>query len=116
MYCLWKTNCVTIQPWRDDVVFGAVLDGDVLRLSIRAEKEWNGKILFDTRRHKTVMNMPLDWPRINQFPECYTVESESRYEVRDRTIGSKTTYTGKQLKKGIDIHLKPGIKHQLVLQ
>lgn len=115
MYCLWKTNGITIRPWRDDVVFGAVLDGDVLRLSIRAEKEWNGKILFDTRRHKTAMKMPLDWPRINQFPEWYTVESESRYEVRDLATGSKTTYSGTQLKKGITINLKPGIIHQLVL-
>ncbi len=116
MYCLWKTKGLTIRPWREDVIFGAVQEGDVLKISICAEKKWEGKILFDTPRHKTIMNMPLDWPRINQFPEWFTVESEKRYTVRDLTSDSKSTFTGKQLNEGITIHLQPGTERHLLVK
>ncbi len=116
MYCLWKTKGMTIRPWREDVVFGAVQEDNVLKISIRAEKQWQGKILFDTPRHKTVMKMPLDWPRINQFPEWFTVEGEKRYMVHDLTSDSKSIYTGKQLRGGISINLQPGTERRLIVQ
>ncbi len=116
MYCLWKTKGLTIRPWREDVVIGAVQNGNVLKISICVENNWQGKILFDTPRHKTIMKMPLDWPRINQFPEWFTVEGRKHYTVDDLTSDSKSTYTGKQLHEGITIHLQPGIEWHLVVQ
>jgi hypothetical protein len=115
MYCLWKTKGLTIRPWREDVVFGAVQDGNVLKISIRADKKWEGKILFDVPRHKTVMKMPLDWPRINQFPEWFTVEAEKSYTGYDLMSDSKAALTGKQLREGIILHLEPGIERRLVV-
>ena len=116
MYCLWKTKGLTIRPWRQDVVFGAVQRGDVLKISIRAEKKWEGKILFDTPRHKTVMKMPLDWPRINQFPEWFTVEAGKSYTGHDLTSDSRSTLTGRQLHEGITLHLQPGTERRLVVK
>ena len=116
MYCLWKTKGLTIRPWREDVIFGAVQDGDVLKISVRAEKKWEGKILFDTPRHKTVMRMPIDWPRINQFPEWFTVEEGKSYIGHDLTSNSKATYTGRQLSEGIILHLQPGIECHLLVK
>jgi hypothetical protein len=116
MYCLWKTKGVTIRPWREDVIFGAVQDGGVLKVSIRAEKKWEGKILFDVPRHKTIMKMPLDWPRINQFPEWFTVEADKSYAVRDLTDGSQAFCTGRQLSGGIILHLQPGIERHLLVE
>lgn len=116
MYCLWKTKGTTIQPWRKDVVFGAVQDGNLIKISIRAEKDWQGKILFDSPRHKTIMKMPLDWPRINQFPEWFTVKNEKRYAVNNLTSDSQATYTGKQMREGITICLQPGIEQRLLVQ
>ena len=116
MYCLWKTRGVTIQPWRKDIRFGAVQQGDILKIAIVAGKEWNGKILFDKPRHKTNMSIPLDWPRINQFPEWFTVESRTRYSVRDLTSNSTVAHTGKQLQKGITINLRPGIEQHLLVE
>ena len=116
MYCLWKTKGLTIRPWREDVVFGAVQEDNVLKISIRAEKKWEGKILFDTPRHKTVMKMPLDWPRINQFPEWFAVEAEKRYTGYDLTSDSKSTFTGKQLNDGITIHLQAGAERHLLVE
>ena len=116
MYCLWKTKGLTIMPWREDVVFGAVHDGNLLKISISGNKDWQGKILFDTPRHQTVMKMPLDWPRINQFPEWFTVKAEKNYTVHDLTSNSTATYTGKQLQDGITINLQPGTEKRLLVK
>jgi hypothetical protein len=114
MYCLWKTKGLTVRPWRKDIVFGAVQEADSLKISMLADKPWKGKILFDTPRHKTNMNMPLDWPRINQFPEWFTVESEKRYAVRDVASNTIKTCTGSQLLEGIDTNLRPAIQSRLI--
>lgn len=116
MYCLWKTKGLTIQPWREDVVLGAVQDGDTLKIAIRAEKGWQGKIIFDTPRHQTIMKLPLDWPRINQFPEWFTAKAEKRYELLDLTANTKTNYTGKQLAEGIAIDLDANAEKHLLVQ
>ncbi|MHC4593423.1 MAG: glycoside hydrolase family 88/105 protein, partial [Planctomycetota bacterium] len=116
MYCLWKTKGLTIRPWREDVVFGAVQDGDILKISIRADNHWRGKILFDTSRHQTIMKMPLDWPRINQFPEWFTVEAEKRYAVRNLMSNSAETYTGEQLRDGMPVECKSGAELHLLVE
>lgn len=116
MYCLWKTMGLTISPWREDVVFGAVYDKDGLKISISSERQWDGKLIFDTPRHKTIMRLPLDWPRINQFPEWFTVEGHRLYMVHDLTYNSKTAYTGKQLADGIDIHTDQSTVKYLLVQ
>ena len=116
MYCLWKTRGITIQPWRKDVVFGAVRKCDTLKISIAAEKPWKGRILFDVPRHKTNMKMPIDWPRINQFPEWFTVDREKHYVVSNLTLGSRSDHTGGQLTEGIGIELAGGVEQQLVVE
>ena len=115
MYCLWKTKGLTIRPWREDVIFGAVQDGNILKISIRAERKWEGKILFDVPRHKTVMKMPLDWPRINQFPEWFTVEADKAYTLHDLRYKYRETDSGKKFHEGVVIHLKAGIERHLVV-
>ena len=42
-----------------------------------------GRLLFDVPRHKTVMHMPIDWPRINQFPEWFTVQADRQYSIEN---------------------------------
>jgi len=116
MYCLWKTKGLTIRPWRDDVVFGAFQDGDVLKISINAGRRWQGKLLFDTPRHQTIMNMPLDWPRINQFPEWFTVKQNKSYMVNDLTSNTRKSYTAKQLADGITIDIQAGVPQYLIVQ
>jgi len=116
MYCLWKTKGLTIQPWRRDVIFGAVQEGDALKISIKADKEWEGKILFDVPRHSTIMKMPLDLPRINQFPEWFTVRPEKHYIFNELAADLENTYTGSQLHDGINIRLHPGVEKRFLVE
>ncbi|MBC8468908.1 MAG: FAD-dependent oxidoreductase [Planctomycetes bacterium] len=116
MYCLWKTKGLTIEPWSNDVIFGAVLDGDALKISISSRRGYTGKIIFDSPRHKTIMKMPLDWPRINQFPEWFTAKAENRYAVHDLAFNSKKVYTGAQLQQGLPINLHSGITRNFMVE
>ncbi len=103
MYALWKTQGLTIRPWRKDVRFGAVLKDDVLYVSLTADAPWQGKLLFDVPRHKVNLKLPLDYPRINHFPEWFTVAADAEYKV---TIDGKTaTHKGRELAGGLPIEL-----------
>ncbi len=116
MYCLWKTRGLTIQPWREDVIFGAVQEGDVLKVTLKAESRWQGKLVFDAPRHQTIMKMPLDWPRINQFPEWFTVKDDNRYMVHDLATNSRASYTAGQLVAGVPVTIEPGAERHLVVR
>jgi hypothetical protein len=116
MYCLWKTKGLTIVPWSNDVIFGAVLDGDALKINISSQRPYKGKFVFDPPRHKTIMKMPLDWPRINQFPEWFTAKADNKYAVHDLTHNSKKIYTGAQLQQGLPISLQRGDTLKLMVQ
>jgi len=73
MYALMKTQGCRLEPWRADLRIGAVRDGEKLRLFLSAERPWTGKLVFDRSRHKTNMRLPVDYPRINQFPEWFSL-------------------------------------------
>jgi hypothetical protein len=116
MYCLWKTKGLTIKPWRDDVIFGAVQDGDTLKVTISSKRDWKGKLIFDSPRHKTIMKLPFDWPRINQFPEWFTVEARKQYTVQDPINNSKKVYTGSQLHQGLEINLERNKEQHFIVK
>jgi len=86
-----------------------------IKIAIQADKPWQGKLIFDAPRHKTNMHMPLDWPRINQFPEWWTVQADETYSVREPAPQSPKTYTGKDLSDGIPIDLQPGVAHRFYI-
>jgi len=107
MYCLWKTQGLTIRPWRQDVAFGAMRQGNTLYVVLSAEEPWDGRLLFDTPRHKTVLGLPMDWPRINQFPEWFTVEAEASYIWQPGT-GPRAVHKGQAMAEGIHVELAAG--------
>ena len=108
MYCLWKSQGTSVYPWREDLVAGAHLEDQRLNISLQAEGEWEGRLVFDTPRSSLNMKMPLDWPRINQFPEWYTVSPGLKYRVAQGTSGHSKIYSGEELAKGIPVKLAPG--------
>ena len=105
MYALWKTQGVTARPWRPDLRFGAAGENGGLCLHVAAGAPWNGRLVFDSPRHKLHMKLPLDYPRINQFPEWFTVEAAQNYVIRDSRKQETTTMSGKQLAEGLPIEV-----------
>lgn len=91
MYALWKTQGTTASPWRDDLRLGAARgeDGGLL-VTIAGDWPWSGVLHFDRPRHRALMHLPFDYPRINQFPEWFTVDPLARYEVRTGEGPAKT--------------------------
>lgn len=116
MYYLWKTQGLSALPWRNDIKIGAVQKGNKFFISLWAEKDWNGKLVFDQPRHKTQMKLPFDWPRINQFPEWFTVDANKKYVLNDINNKTKTTFTGQELIDGIDVKLDAGEEMLLILK
>ncbi|MBM4033539.1 MAG: hypothetical protein FJ291_17390 [Planctomycetes bacterium] len=125
MYALWKTLGLTVQPWRPDLRLGAAAHPDSesritghasrLCLSLLADKPWEGRLVFDKPRHKAHLRMPLDYPRINQFPEWFTAEESKRYTLRRPPADKESAHTGKELQDGLPITLQPGAELRLIL-
>lgn len=114
MYCLWKSQGVTVAPWRSDVKVGAVMNGEDLLISISVAEDWQGKLRFDSPRHSTAMHMPFDWPRINQFPEWFAPTEDLNFEWMNLQDSKSEGYTGKELWTGVPVSLKKGV-HQFKL-
>ena len=106
MYALWKTQGITASPWRDDIELGAArVDASTLRVFVRSSRPWRGKLRFDRQRHRDYFHMPLDYPRINQFPEWFTVEESGTYEVF-RQYGQPLPVAGNKLLEGYPLSLE----------
>jgi len=103
MYCLWKTQDLSIEPWREDVIFGATMEGENLYISIEADADWEGQLRFGADRHHSILNLPLNYPRINQFTEWYSVHDDEQYLIDHH---KELIYTGLELKKGLSIQLE----------
>ena len=108
MYALWKTCGITVQPWRADVRVGAVELEDSLCVSLKADEPYVGKLVFDKPRHQVQMHLPIDYPRINQFPEWFTAKADQRYRVRNVVSKTEEVYPGKRLQEGIAVKLAGG--------
>jgi hypothetical protein len=105
MYNLWKSKGVSIQPWREDVLVGAVQSGDSLIISLKSAQPWEGKLYFDRSRSKANMKLPLDWPRINQFPEWFVADPEKSYKKVDYTAEEVRDLAGSDLMNGLDVRI-----------
>ncbi len=116
MYCLWKTQGVSAHPWRRDLQFGAVEKDDTLYLTVTAEADWNGKIHFDAIRHQSVMKLPLDWPRINQFPEWFCVDPAAEYRIQQDAVGKALVFKGAQMQEGVGFSVSAGKELRLQIQ
>jgi hypothetical protein len=103
MFALWKSQGATLRSWRADVAIGAVMVDDRLYLLVTGHWPWEGRVIFDAARHRTVMQLPIDYPRINQFPEWFVVEADGRYELE--IDGNARIVPGRELQGGIPVQL-----------
>lgn len=101
MFALWKSRGAYLEPWRSDLRLGAVADGKGgIHLVVNSEWAWEGKVRFDVPRHREYFNMPDDYPRLNQFPEWFTVAEQNSFEV------DGSTKSGVELRNGLSISLE----------
>ena len=87
---------------------GAALyrSSDTLYVHLAAQQDWHGKLHFDAPRHRTIWNMPMEYPRVNAAPEWYVVEPESVYLVTNLDAGTVSLYPGQELAAGLPITLE----------
>ena len=116
MYCLWKTQGTYVMPWRSDIETGAVMADSSLYVTITAAEEWNGRLMFDRKRHSEFMHLPLDWPRINQFPEYFTVEKDKSYQIKRENNKEPLVISGVDLQKGYPVKVRKGECVKLIVK
>jgi hypothetical protein len=106
MYALYKTKGTRVAPWRKDLHFGAAVRGDALHVRVEAAEAWQGKLCFDYPRHRDNLGLLVDYPRLNSYPEWYTVDHGALYAVR---IGEETrVVTGADLIRGLPLQVEAG--------
>jgi hypothetical protein len=107
MYAFYKTRGSYCIPWRKDLLLAAEKTGDGLEIYLKAKKAWSGNLCFDPARHSHFLGMNTDYPRINAFPEWFTVEPLEVYLVEQK--GAKAIpVLGDNLIRGYPVTLKPG--------
>jgi hypothetical protein len=104
MYALMKTAGTRVTGWRPDVKFGAAINGKSLHVLLTSEKPWQGRLHFDVPRHRLHLGLTINYPRLNEFPEWYTVEPTLLYRV---SIDGKQQppMLGDDLARGLSIQI-----------
>ena len=111
MFALWKTQGTYLRPWRADLRLGAARDADgALFISIEADWPWQGTLHFDIPRHQEYLHLPTDYPRLNQFPEWFTVAKNAQYATDRGPI------FGTVLRQGLPLTVTPEKPYRLKLQ
>jgi len=112
-YAWIRSRGTWVRPWREDMACGAVERDGALCVSVRADKAWSGRIVFDLPRYRTLLGFKKDYPRINYLPALFVAEPGARYQVQ---IGKrKLKVKGQQLIEGLPLELKVGTETQVVL-
>jgi len=112
---LYYTQGAICRPWRRDLSFGAERNGGSLTVALTAVKNWQGKIIFDQARHQLNLKLPVNYPRLNEWPGWFTVEAAQRYRVKVDNAPPETR-TGEELARGFTLDLKAGKVRRLEIQ
>ena len=62
------------------------------------------------------MHLPLDWPRINQFPEYFTAEKGNNYTIINGSVKKELIKSGDELREGLDVKIKGGQELKLIVE
>jgi len=115
MYAFYKTQGTYCLPWRKDLLLGTEKTPDGLEIYLKAEKPWSGKLCFDPARHSHFLGMSRDYPRINAFPEWFTVEPLEVYTVKEQGKQAGRVL-GDNLIDGLALSLEPGRSLRLTVK
>jgi len=116
MYGLWKTQGAHLEPWLPKVRIGATSNLEETYFVIKSMDEWKGKLLFDEKRHQNILNLPVDYPRINQFQEWFIIDEAATYSIRSNKAKLNGEFKGSDLKKGIPLHLSSNEQFIIIIK
>ncbi len=106
LYALAKTQGARLDPWHPGVALGAARAGECVLVHISTDTPWDGRIVFDTPRHRLHFRLPADYPRLNQWPEYFAVEADWEYAVTELD-GAERILGGEELGAGLAMSLHP---------
>lgn len=104
MYADLRAGGWTADPWRPDVRVGFARDPATGEAAVSVEcggQPYRGTIRPDKPRHRDVMKLPWDWPRLNHWPEHY-VPGET---VRAVAAEGLPTPSADEVRAGIKVDL-----------
>jgi hypothetical protein len=81
LYASWLTGGARIEPWSSHVDLGAARDKECTLFTLSASEDWQGRLIFDSPRHREHLKLPLDYPRLNKWPEWFVAESDAEYRL-----------------------------------
>lgn len=108
LYAGWQTQGVRLDPWEPGALVGAVRDGSCAQIALGAGQDWTGRLVFDAARHRTHLNLPFSYPRLNAWPEWFAVDETQTYSVTDLGTQIEAQHSGADLLAGLPIQLAAG--------
>ncbi|MBI4907524.1 MAG: hypothetical protein HY820_28115 [Acidobacteria bacterium] len=107
MYAFFKSQGTFLAPHDGRVELGAVRDAAGVSLLVSASHPYQGSVRFDIARHKEHWNMAGNYPRLNEWPEWFTVEPGSAYDISVNG-GPPRRYLGFELRTGLPVTVAGG--------
>ena len=104
------TRGARLDPWPEGGLLGGADAGGCLTLAAAARDAWEGRLVLDQPRHRLFGRLPVDYPRLNKWPEWFVVESDRSYMVEVAAGGSPASQlvaSGAELAEGIALALHP---------
>lgn len=112
LYGLSLTRGVLPEPWRPGLTLGAVQDESCVQVALASTDDWEGRIRFDTPRHRQILRLPFDFQRLNEWPEGFTVTAGTTYQVAEDGAAGRPV-DGADLAAGLPWRLDAGRSRSL---
>ena len=115
LYAAWQSGGTRLEPSSPSSTVGAVRDGACLVAVVTAGREWRGHLVFDVERHALTMRLPVDYPRLNEWPEWFALDRDLTYRLDDLATGERRSIGAAELGGGLPIDLAAGSERTLRL-
>ena len=66
-------------------------------------------------RDKTILGLPIDYPRINEFPEWFILNPNLKYRIISSDKNLSGIYNGEKLLNGLPLKLSAGAMLKIVI-
>jgi len=113
LYGFAQTQGLSLDPWREDVWVGAVRDGSCVSVALSSSGGWRGRLVFDTPRHRQFLRLPIDYARLNKWPEWFAVEPGDRFQVDDSSQEATGLHDATELRDGLALQLEAATERSL---